>query len=124
MGKPTPSLTPLSGFALATNWLVVSGKAASLQGGGEGLSKKLIMYPMRYVTSQADLTPSERVVYTYLTKQGFVTLQRIVEATKLTKQEATKALEGLNGQNFILNEQGKVSLSVHAKQVLGFYANK
>ena len=82
------------------------------------------MYPMRYVTSQADLTPRERVVYTYLTKQGFVTLQRIVEATKLTKQEATKALEGLNGQNFILNEQGKVSLNVHAKQVLGFYANK
>jgi DNA-binding MarR family transcriptional regulator len=82
------------------------------------------MYPMRYVTSQADLTPNERVVYGYLTKQGFVTLQRIVEATGLTKQDAMKALEGLNGQNFILNEQGKVSLNVHAKQVLGFYANK
>jgi hypothetical protein len=47
-----------------------------------------------------------------------------VEATGLTKQDAMKALEGLNGQNFILNEQGKVSLNVHAKQVLGFYANK
>ncbi len=79
---------------------------------------------MRYVTSQADLTPNEREVYGYLCKQGFVTLQRIVEATGLTKQDAMKALEGLNGQNFILNEQGKVSLNVHAKQVLGFYANK
>jgi hypothetical protein len=82
------------------------------------------MYPMRYVTSQADLTPNERVVYGYLCKQGFVMLQRIVDSTRLTKQEAMKALEGLNGQNFILNEQGKVSLNVHAKQVLGFYANK
>lgn len=82
------------------------------------------MYPMRYVTSQADLTPFERVVYTYLCGHGFVTLQRIVDATGLTKQQAKQALEGLNSQRFILNEQGKVSLNVHAKQVLGFYANK
>lgn len=82
------------------------------------------MYAMRYVTSQADLTPDERVVYGYLVKQGFVTLQRIVDSTGLAKKEAMKALDGLNGQNFILNEQGKVSLNVHAKQVLGFYANK
>jgi hypothetical protein len=82
------------------------------------------MYPMRYVTSQADLTPNERVVYGYLCRQGFVTLQRIVDSTRLAKQDAMKALDGLNGQNFILNEQGKVSLNVHAKQVLGFYANK
>jgi hypothetical protein len=53
-----------------------------------------------------------------------VTLQRIVDSTQFAKQDAMKALDGLHCQNFILNEQGKVSLNVHAKQVLGFYANK
>lgn len=81
------------------------------------------MFTMRYVTSQADLSHDEGLVCGYLVKQGFVTLQRIAEATGLTKQQTAKALEGLNGQRFILNEAGKVSLNVFAKQVLGFYAN-
>jgi predicted ArsR family transcriptional regulator len=79
---------------------------------------------MRYIASQDDLTPNERVVYTYLCTQGFVTLQRIADATRLAKQKAKESLEGLHAQGLILNEQGKVSLNVHAKQVLGFYANK